>query len=56
MYFAILGKHPELSVAELALVAPTDLRRQGQIVYFASKLDKKDLQATLVTLGGIVKR
>ncbi len=55
MYFAILGRHPKLSLAEFALVPTTTLRRQAQIVLFETELDESSLLTLLAKLWGIVK-
>jgi hypothetical protein len=56
MYFAILGRHPKLSLAEFALVPTTSLRRQGEYLFFESDLEEVALLSQLEKLGGIVKR
>jgi hypothetical protein len=56
MYFAIVGRHPKLSLAEFALVETTSLRRQGEFLFFESDLDEGALLSTLEKLWGIVKR
>lgn len=55
MYFAILGRHPKLSLAEFALVSTTSLRRQGEYLFFESALEEVALLSQLEKLGGIVK-
>lgn len=55
MYFAILGRHPKLSLAEFALVPTISLRRQAQIVLFETELDESALLTLLAKLWGIVK-
>lgn len=55
MYFAILGRHPKLSLAEFALVPTISLRRQAQIVFFETELDESSLLTLLAKLWGIVK-
>ena len=55
MYFAILGRHPKLSLAEFALVSTTSLRRQGEYLFFESDLEESALLLQLEKLWGIVK-
>jgi hypothetical protein len=50
MYFAILGRHPKLSLAEFALVPTISLRRQAQIVLFETELDESALLTLLAKL------
>ena len=40
MYFAILGKTPQLSLVELELVCPVWLKRKGQVVFFDISVDE----------------
>lgn len=56
MYFAVLGRHPQLSLAEFALVQTNSLRRQGTVLFFESDLASDVLRWILAKLGGIVKR
>jgi len=55
MYFAILGRHPKLSLAEFLLVPTTSLRRQWPTVFFETELEEEALLILLSKLGGIVK-
>lgn len=55
MYFAILGRHPQLSLAELTLIETTSLRRQGEYVFFESDLEESVLLSQLAKLWWIVK-
>lgn len=56
MYFAILGRHPKLSLAEIASIDLIDLDREGQVLFFHTTLDEMLLRQQLAKLGGIVKR
>ena len=51
MYFAILGKNPDISRAELELVQPTNISspKKGVLVFDTTQAEK------LSTLGGIIK-
>jgi hypothetical protein len=52
MYFAIIGKNQQISLAELALIEPTNLTEiTGVLITFDT--NKPEL---LDTLGGIIKR
>jgi hypothetical protein len=50
MYFAIVGRHPKLSLAEFALVPTTSLRRQGEYLFFESDLEESALLSQLEKL------
>ena len=50
MYFAVLGRHPKLSLEEFALVTTTSLRRQGSFLFFETDLDKSALLQQLEKL------
>lgn len=49
-YFAILGKHKQISLAELQYIQPTNLTTHGPIVIFDTQFPDKIKQ-----LGGIIK-
>jgi hypothetical protein len=52
MYFAIIGKNQQISLAELELIEPTNLTEiTGVLITFDT--NKPEL---LNTLGGIIKR
>lgn len=55
MYFAILGRHPKLSLAEFSCIPTTVLRRQWQSIVFETTLDEELLWSQLAKLWGIVK-
>ena len=50
-YFAVLGKTPELSLAELQLVQPTDIQTEWSLVFFQTQHPERIWQ-----LWGIIKR
>ena len=56
MYFAVLGKHPQLSLAEFAVITPTIVKQRWQIVFFESTLTSDELRSHLERLGGVTKR
>lgn len=55
MYFAVLWRHPKLSLAEFALVSTSSLRRQGEYLFFETDREESALLAQLEKLWGIVK-
>jgi len=50
-YFGILGKTPNLSLAEMELLAPTDVSHEDGIVFFQTQQE-----AQIAQLGGLIKR
>jgi hypothetical protein len=50
MYFAILGRHPKLSLAEFSCIPTTVLRRQGQSIVFETTLEEELLWSQLAKL------